>query len=113
MAVARENRLSSSRAISAVLKKGNSLKCPFFRVKRLPSYRGITQITVITSKKFEPLAVKRNYVRRICTELFRIGLQKNSIPKNYLYVIFPFEEIKTASFKDISSAFFHLFKKIS
>ncbi len=101
MALKRNSRLNKSSIISLVSRKGASLKSLFFRVKFLPARFGNTKTAIITSKKIERSAVKRNKIRRIiisCFQNISLSLPKNS-NKKFLITIFPNSEVLSKKYK--------------
>ncbi len=82
--------------ISLVSRRGASMKSPFFRIKFLPARYGDTKIAIITSKKVEKKAVRRNCIRRRVSACFENTLFAEIDEKNerkFLLVVFPTAEV--------------------
>lgn len=72
MAFKKESRLRKSSLISLVHKKGGVFKTSFFRVRYLKSKLPKSKITIVVSKKTEPLAVLRNKIKRkLSAEIYK------------------------------------------
>jgi len=71
-------RITSSRLISLLFKKGKVYKNKAFIIRFLPSLYNNPQFAVIVSKKVDSKAVGRNLIKRRVSELIRLNL--NQLP---------------------------------
>jgi ribonuclease P protein component len=110
MAFKRESRLRKSSLISFVYKKGDVFKTSFFRVKYLKSKFLKTQITIIISKKTEPLAVLRNKIRRKLSASIHNNIELLKFP--ILLVFFPNRNILFSKNNDLQKSTSVVIKKM-
>jgi len=71
----RARRLLRSEEFAGVLRRGRRVSGPNFQVIALPNGKNAARLGLIMAKKAEPLAVRRNYFKRLVRESFRRQLQ--------------------------------------
>lgn len=59
-----------------MLRRGRRVSGPNFQLCALPNGCGAARLGLIVGKKAEPLAVRRNYLKRLLREAFRRRLQE-------------------------------------
>ena len=89
--------ISKREEISFIFKNGLTWKCPFFTVKAIVADKKFNRFAVLVSKKIGN-AVKRNRVKRLFREVFR--LQNCKEPPFLDILILPHRD-KRATFKEL------------
>jgi len=87
--LAKKYRLSKTRDIEAVAKKGQKLFTPILMLKFLPNKLDYSRVAVIVSKKVSNKAVVRNRIRRVLNEIVRINFNQIKPGFDILILISP------------------------
>jgi len=85
MALPLKYRLSKSREIEEVLKRGRSFGSGLFQIRFLPAAPGLKKFAFIVGLKVSKKAVIRNRIKRKISETIRLNILK--IKPGYLIVI--------------------------
>lgn len=78
-------RLSKSREIKEVFKRGKSFSSGFFQVRFIPAAPGLKKLALIVGLKVSKKAVIRNRIKRKISEIVRLNILK--IKPGHLIVI--------------------------
>lgn len=98
----KKNRLSNNYDFENVLKNGKHFKCEFFALKILKNNLEYSRLGIRINKKIGN-SVKRNKIKRIIREIFRIN--KNEFNENIDIVVIPYSNILSANFDTIREEF--------
>lgn len=105
-------RLPKNR-ISYLLKKGKKLGTPHLVVKFLAPpkiSKAENRFCVVVSAKVEPLAVKRNKLRRQIYEIIRLNHNLIIRPSDIMLIARP--SLKTVNYNELKELIVSLFKKL-
>lgn len=86
--------------IDYILKKGDSFTSKLFIVRCKPNRESFCRYRIVISKKVDPKAVKRNYLRRQSYEAIRLNLAKETVSGLDLILIAKKNAIK-ASYQNL------------
>jgi ribonuclease P protein component len=107
--LARNNRLSKNMEIKKVLSKGRAFFNPFFTLKFIIQPNGRCRFTVVVSTKVSKLAVRRNRIKRIVREKFK--LISSQLPSgDYLLICKP--SVNTIEESKFLQSLEEVFKKV-
>lgn len=101
----KKNRLSNNCDFENVLKNGKLLKCKFFTLKILKNNLEYPRLGIRINKKIGN-AVKRNKIKRMIKEIFRMN--KNEFNENIDIVLIPYSNILSANFDTLNKEFLKL-----
>lgn len=88
--------------VQKVFKKGKDKKSGLFIIKYLPNKCEFHRWSIVLSRKFEKLAVKRNKKRRQTFEAIRENLiNQPKTEQHYDIVLIPYKEILTCNYRKI------------
>jgi len=83
----RANRLSKTKDVELVMKRGQSFFSPHFVIKHLKQASGY-RLTVVVSTKVSKSAVKRNRIKRVLRDELRNNLKRLK-PGDYALIVKP------------------------
>lgn len=87
--------------IPYLLRKGHSFSSRFFIFRYNASEENFPRFRAIVSKKIDPKAVKRNYLRRQIYEALRLNYQENNNLKALDIILIPKKQILKSNFGKI------------
>lgn len=99
--------------ISYILSSGDSTTSKLFIIRFKKSSEKFFRYRAIISKKLNPGAVNRNYLRRQIYEAIRLNSDKESGSENFDLILIPKKRILSAQFKEIMEDISHIIKKIN
>lgn len=101
MALPRRNRLNLRFNRHALNKQGVTHRTPLFTFITTPNSTPQSRFAVILSRKFSPLAVNRNRIKRLITDTLRLHLDK--LPTSQDILIIPQKKTLSLSPDKLSS----------
>lgn len=101
MALPRRNRLNLRFNRQTLNKEGVTHRTPLFTFITTPNSTPHSRFAVILSRKFSPLAVNRNRIKRLITDTLRLHLDK--LPASQDILIIPQKKILSLSPDKLSS----------
>ena len=110
MALPRRNRLNLRFNRLTLNKEGVTHRTPLFTFIISPNSTPHSRYAVILSRKFSPLAVNRNRIKRIITNTLRLNIDK--LPSSQDTLIIPQKKILSLSSDKLSSELLQQLYKI-
>ncbi|GEM_PF-655237 len=110
MALPRRNRLNLRFNRLTLNKEGVTHRTPLFTFIVSPNSTSYSRYAVILSRKFSPLAVNRNRIKRIITNTLRLNIDK--LPSSQDTLIIPQKKILALSPDKLSSELLQQLYKI-
>lgn len=102
-------RLPKNR-ITYLLHKGKRLGTPYLNLKFLATNKTESHFCVIVSAKIEPLAIKRNKLRRQIYETIRLHHQ--ILTKTFDIILIAKPSLNTVAYKELEKVIISLFGKL-
>lgn len=109
----KENRLSTNFEFNVTRKHGKKVSgdyCSIFFLKP-NNYQGTVKVGIVVPKKISKIAVKRNRLKRIFSEIIRKKI--DSLPKNCWVVVHPKPSSLNQEYEKISTDVNKVLSKIS
>ncbi|MBN2589508.1 MAG: ribonuclease P protein component [Sedimentisphaerales bacterium] len=98
----KEKRICSNNQFVSILKNGKCVRSRLFAIYIAPNECGFSRLGISVGKSFGN-AVKRNRIKRLVREAFR--LNQNEIPCGYDYLVLIKKKIEQPTFEQIQEAF--------
>lgn len=95
MALPFRNRLNLRFNRHLLVKKGNTHRTPLFTFITSSNNLPHSRYAILLSRKFSPLAVTRNKIKRLITETLRLNLE--TFPSSYDVLIIPQKKVISTS----------------
>lgn len=101
----KENRLLTTYEYNKVRREGNKYNSQLFYLYylELKDSTKPTRVGIVLSKKFSKIAVERNRVKRVFSEVIRLNL--NKVKGGFWVVIHPRQLSKDKGYEEINSEF--------
>ncbi|OGY41106.1 MAG: ribonuclease P protein component [Candidatus Buchananbacteria bacterium RBG_13_39_9] len=110
-----QNRLSKTKEIQSVMKKGRAYYCPVFMIKVLKNTLGYMRFAIIVSNKVSKKATVRNLIKRRFREMMRLKVKAIKTGADLVILASPKiisqESGKALPYKNLNEALSVLLKK--